>query len=212
MAVHKRAADRCTREKVGSPGRPSAWQREERGRFWQAIALGRSSEEAALDAEASAPLGPRWFREAGGMPPTHMAPCAKPRKAVIFPFLNARILQYSLPKVPASEPLLVSSGAHQAQSHGRSAAMPLPEAVGWITDQARRNGMLTAPPVEREQANWRAIRCSANMLRSVLLVKFRMEMAWLSTVLQLYGRSGVRFIVRVAGGQQPGANRAPPQD
>lgn len=42
MTVRKRATDRCTREKVRSPGRPSAWQREERGRFWQAIALGRS--------------------------------------------------------------------------------------------------------------------------------------------------------------------------
>jgi hypothetical protein len=56
MTVHKRASDRCTREKVRCPGRPSAWQREERARFWQAVALGRSSEEAALDAGVSAPL------------------------------------------------------------------------------------------------------------------------------------------------------------
>lgn len=33
----------------------------------------------ALDAGASAQLCPPWFREAGGMPPTHMAPWAKPR-------------------------------------------------------------------------------------------------------------------------------------
>ena len=30
-----------------------------------------------MDAGISAPLGPRWFRQAGGMPPTHFAPRAK---------------------------------------------------------------------------------------------------------------------------------------
>lgn len=73
MTVHKRASDRCTRGKLRSPGRPPAWQREERVLFWRAIAVGRSSEEAAVDAGISAPLGPRWFRSAGGMPPTHLS-------------------------------------------------------------------------------------------------------------------------------------------
>ncbi|MGE4483079.1 IS30 family transposase [Acidocella sp.] len=78
MTAHKRASDRCTRGKLRSPGCPPAWQREERVLFWRAIAVGRSSEEAAVDAGISAPLGPRWFRSAGGMPPTHLAPGAKP--------------------------------------------------------------------------------------------------------------------------------------
>ena len=78
MKVHKRASDGCTRRKLHSPGRPPAWQRENQCRFWQAIACGRSSEEAALDAGVSAPVGARWFRKGGGMPPTHLAPPAKP--------------------------------------------------------------------------------------------------------------------------------------
>lgn len=41
--------------------------------FWAAIALGRSSEEAATDAGMSAAVGVRWFRRAGGMPPTHLS-------------------------------------------------------------------------------------------------------------------------------------------
>lgn len=72
----RRASDRCTREKMRSPGRPPAWQREHYRRFWQAIADGRTSEEAAADAGISTPLGPRWFRSSGGMPPTHLAPSA----------------------------------------------------------------------------------------------------------------------------------------
>lgn len=108
MTVHQRASDRCTRKKLDSPGRPPAWQRENRFRFWQAIALGHSSEEAALDAGTSTPLGPRWFRSAGGMPPTHLAPWAKPPSGRYLSFGSARILRLSLPRESASGPLLVS--------------------------------------------------------------------------------------------------------
>ena len=72
----RRASERCTRSKLRSPGRPSAWQRDNHCRFWHAIAQGRTSEEAAADAGISTPLGPRWFRSSGGMPPTHLVPSA----------------------------------------------------------------------------------------------------------------------------------------
>ncbi|MEV0409041.1 IS30 family transposase [Actinoallomurus sp. NPDC050550] len=57
-----------------SPGRPPVNRREERQRFWRKIAEGMSSEDAALACGVSAPLGPRWFREGGGMPPISLAP------------------------------------------------------------------------------------------------------------------------------------------
>lgn len=72
----RRASERCTRSKLRSPGRPPAWQRDNHCRFWHAIAQGRTSEEAAADAGISTPLGPRWFRSSGGMPPTHLMPSA----------------------------------------------------------------------------------------------------------------------------------------
>ena len=78
MKSHKRRSDRSTRSKLCSPGRPPVWQRENLYLFWQAIASGRTSEEAAMDAGVSAPVGARWFRSAGGMPPTHLAPSATP--------------------------------------------------------------------------------------------------------------------------------------
>jgi hypothetical protein len=77
MKAHKRASDRCTRRKLRSPGHPPGWQRENVCRFWQAIAHGRSSEDAASDAGVSSPVGVRWFRGAGGMPPTHLSPSAQ---------------------------------------------------------------------------------------------------------------------------------------
>jgi IS30 family transposase len=52
--------------------------RQDARAFWIAIAAGRSSEEAAVDAGVSPAVGVRWFRSAGGMPPTHLSPSSKP--------------------------------------------------------------------------------------------------------------------------------------
>src|SRR3954447_24513570 len=49
--------------------RSPAAQREDRRRFWAAIAQGQSSEDAVSVAGVSPAVGTRWFREAGGMPP-----------------------------------------------------------------------------------------------------------------------------------------------
>ena len=57
-----------------SPGRPPATGRAEQQRFWKAIARGLSSEEAAVSCGVSPPVGGRWFREGGGMPPISLAP------------------------------------------------------------------------------------------------------------------------------------------
>lgn len=65
---------RFGRAKMRSPGRPPVLHRAERRPFWQAIASGRSSEEAAQMAGVSQAVGTRWFRECGGMPPSHLSP------------------------------------------------------------------------------------------------------------------------------------------
>ena len=57
-----------------SPGRPSTARREDRIRFWETIARGASSEDAAIEAGVSQAVGSRWFRQAGGMPPISLAP------------------------------------------------------------------------------------------------------------------------------------------
>jgi IS30 family transposase len=67
-------AIREMRGKLWSPGRPSTARREDRVRFWQAIAQGASSEDAAAVAGVASAVGTRWFREAGGMPPLMLAP------------------------------------------------------------------------------------------------------------------------------------------
>src|SRR4029450_12946096 len=79
MRAGKRRSDRALRAVLPrSPGRPGVAQRENRRRFWAAIAAGRSSETAAIEVGVSPAVGARWFREAGGMPPRTLAPSSKP--------------------------------------------------------------------------------------------------------------------------------------
>lgn len=66
-------SERSTRRKLCSPERLPVWQRETLCRFWLGIA---ADEEAGIEAGVSAPVGSRWFRSSGGMPPTHLTPFA----------------------------------------------------------------------------------------------------------------------------------------
>src|ERR671923_297686 len=67
------AWERAGRPAMRSPGRPPVGRLEHRQRFWAAIARGLSSEDAAAEAGVSGPVGVRWFREGGGMPPVALA-------------------------------------------------------------------------------------------------------------------------------------------
>lgn len=59
-----------------SPGRMAVTKQEERRWFWLAVASGRTSEDAYRAGGVSPAVGSRWSREAGGMPPTYLAPWA----------------------------------------------------------------------------------------------------------------------------------------
>jgi IS30 family transposase len=71
---HRVQAVREMRGKMWSPGRPSAARREDRVRFWTAIARGLSTDDAAAETGVSSAVGARWFRESGGMPSLTLAP------------------------------------------------------------------------------------------------------------------------------------------
>src|SRR5438034_1076844 len=57
------------RGQIPSPGRPTVAWREDRVRFWAAIARGARSEDAARGIGVSPAVGSRWFRNAGGVAP-----------------------------------------------------------------------------------------------------------------------------------------------
>ena len=123
MTVRRRRSDRSGRSKLHSPGRPDSARRGELVRFWAAIATGRSSEEAARDAGVSPPVGSRWFRRSGGMPPSHLSQSAKP--------LSGRYLSFE----EREEIALL-----RAQGRGiRHIACRLERAPSTISREVRRN-------------------------------------------------------------------------
>ena len=60
---------RTYRGQIPSPGAPTIAWREDRVRFWAAIARGLKSDDAGVEAGVSSPVAYRWFRNAGGVNP-----------------------------------------------------------------------------------------------------------------------------------------------
>jgi hypothetical protein len=65
----KQTQARLYRGQIPSPGRPTGAWREDRVRFWAAIAGGARTEDACVEARVSGPVGFRWFHHASGVNP-----------------------------------------------------------------------------------------------------------------------------------------------
>src|SRR4051812_11130175 len=140
----RRRSDRALRGKLGSPGRPGVARREDRRRFWASVAAGLSSEDAAMGVGVSQPVGFRWFREAGGLPPSHLARSSKP--------LSGRHLSFA----EREEIALL-----RAQGHGRrEVARRLGRAPSMISRGLRRNAATRGGGLEYRAttAQWHAER------------------------------------------------------
>jgi transposase, IS30 family len=142
----RRRSERSLRDKLRSPGRPGIARREERRRFWLSIAAGLSSEAAAVDAGVSSPVGARWFREAGGMPPSALVPLARP--------LSGHYLTYAEREEIA---------LWRAQNHGvREVARRLGRSASTISRELRRNAATRGGGLEyrASTAQWHAERAA----------------------------------------------------
>jgi IS30 family transposase len=78
MKGYGRVSDSGEQAALRSSGRSQEALRKNCRQFWVAIASGRSSEHAGVDAGVPPAVGVRWFRRAGGMPPTHFSQSSKP--------------------------------------------------------------------------------------------------------------------------------------
>jgi transposase, IS30 family len=146
MKIQKRRSDRSGRAPLSSPGRPSVAGRDERRRFWAAIAVGLESEDAALEAGVPPAVGTRWFRKAGGIPPAMFGQSAKP--------LSGRYLSFAEREEIA---LLRAQGYSM-----REVARRLGRAASTISRELRRNAATRSGGLEYRAttAQWHAERAA----------------------------------------------------
>ena len=146
MGTRRRRSDRSGRGVSRSPGRPGVARREDRRRFWTAIAAGRSSEDAAVGVGVSPAVGVRWFREAGGMPPSTLARSSGPP--------SGRYLSFAEREEVA---------LWRAQGHGvREVARRLGRAASTVSRELRRNAATRGGGLEYRAttAQWHAERAA----------------------------------------------------
>lgn len=180
MKKRKRRSDRSGRVSLRSPGRPPSAQREDHRRFWAAIAMGQSSEDAASLAGVSPAVGGRWFREAGGMPPARFASSAK--------LPSKRYLQLSEREEIAlqrAQGLGVREIARQLERAASTISRELrrnaaPDRAGWSIGQRPRNSMPIAPLAGPSRPSWWSIQLCATMCRSVCPARWLLRTAWRS--------------------------------
>src|SRR5919107_4830986 len=151
--VGRRRSDRVLRGKLRSPGRPPVARQGHRRRFWAFIAAGLSSEDAAMEVGVSQPVGFRWFRQAGGMAPSHLL-SSKP--------LSGRYLSFAEREEIA---------LWRAQGLGmREVARRLGRAASTISRELRRNAATRGGTLEYRAttAQWHAERAARRPKRAKL--------------------------------------------
>src|SRR6202022_2808995 len=130
-------------------------------RFWALIAAGLSSEDAAIGAGVSPPVGTRWFREAGGMPSSTFAPSSKPLSGRFLAFAEREEIALAL-----------------AQDFGvREIARRLGRAASTISRELRRNAATRSGGLEYRAttAQWHAERAARRPKQAKLALKAALQ-------------------------------------
>jgi IS30 family transposase len=197
MSHRKRRSDRSGRMPLFSPGRPPAAGRDERRRFWRAVAAGMATENAAVEVGISQAVGTRWFREAGGMPPSTFRSSAKP--------LSGRYLSFA----EREEIALLLVQGFSIREVGRR----LGRAPSTISRELRRNAATRGGSLEYRAttAQWHAERSARRPKQSKLV---------LNTALRAYVEERLAGVIVAPGGtpvpgpdvRWKGRRRGPRQD
>ena len=170
MGMRRRRSDRSGRGVLCSPGRPGVARREDRRRFWTAIAAGQSGEDAALRAGVPPAVGVRWFREAGGLPPATLAPAAKPPSGRHLSFADreeialGRVQGHGVREIARRLGRSASTISRELRRNAatRSGAMLPRAAAVWTIAPPPRSGPPSGPRGVQSRRNWRSTRrCGA---------------------------------------------------
>lgn len=203
MNIRKRRSDRSGRPPLPSPGRPSVASRDQRRRFWAAVATGMTSEEAAGEASMSPPVGTRWFRKADGMPPVMFGPLQGRSPADISRLRSERRLRFYACKATPCRRLLADLGGQPRPSPGSCGVTPPPEAPVWIIVRQQRNGTPSEPLAVPSRRSWRKTGPCWRMWKNDWRASLSLRMLLPFLVRQCAGK---------AVGMEPGADCPSPAD
>ncbi len=203
------AADRALRPPMRSPGRPEPSRGVQR-EFWRLIATGVTTVEAALHVGVSWPVGARWFRHAGGMPPAWTNP-----PAAICHLPNARRSRCCGRKARACGKSAAASDAMRGRSRVSCGVTPRHAAANRNIGPRWRSGRRSRRPTpEDSQAG---VESAAARIRPEALERQRPPTRW-------HGRRRAQTACvegteqaapagpAVGDGLEPGADRPPSQD
>ena len=145
------AADRALRPSMRSPGRPEPSRAVQRD-FWRRIASGATTADAAEAVGVSWPVGSRWFRHAGGMPPISLD--EPTGRYLSFTEREVRRSHCCAPRMSACGRSPVGSDATRGRSHASCAATRRPAAARRSTEPEWRSGKRSKPRNARKRRSW----------------------------------------------------------
>jgi Helix-turn-helix domain len=205
MRKHRRRSDRSGRALLFSPGRPVVAGRDEQRRFWAAIAAGMASEDAALQAGMSQPVGSRLFRRAGGMPPAIFRPSAKPLSGRYLSFAEREEIALLRVQGCSMREVARRLGRAASTSRGSCGATPRHEAGAWSIARRQRSGMLSDLLAAQSRRSLRSTRRCEPMWRNDWQGSLSLRMGLLFLARLCAGKVAGMDRGSIGGGQTPGA-------
>ena len=188
------------RGRMWSPGRPWKARREDRVRFWEGIAGGVSSEDAAAGAGVSAAVGSRWFRQAGGMPPISLGSVSgrylsftEREEIAIFCAQGVGVREIGRRLVVA-----------RRRFRGSCAATRRLVVVVWFIGQRLLSGTQSGVPAARSSPSWPPTTNFVSMWRIVWVVRSPARMVSWCQDPRCAGRVAVTEGELTGGGQRLG--------
>ena len=175
------------------------------GSFCKAIAAGRTSDGAGIDAGVSPAVGVRWFRRAGRHGAVAFVAKFKATFRALFCHLPSekRSRSFTL-RSEALARLRASWGDRLRPSPANCVAMPRRALAAPITAPQPPNGMRIDRLDDRNHRSWRRIPVCSSMFRTGCPEKSGLTMARKYRGLRSNGKAGRRDRGKVAAGRPPG--------
>ena len=158
MSIRKRRSDRSGRAPLPSPGRPPVAGRDERRRFWAAIAAGLTSEDAAVEPACRSRSEP----DGSGRRAACHQRCSDPRRSRspdgISRLRSARRSRFfAFRAIPCRRSDVGSVGRLRRSPVSCGATRP-PAAAAWSIARRRPSGTPSDRPVARSRRSLRSTR------------------------------------------------------